>query len=113
MSVAARMKQTAGGVRIPTIASAATLVLPDDSNVIMVSGTTTVTSLNSGRVWPGRQVTFIGTDGSGNAFTNTNATTDAGKMDLGGSNVTLALDDVLVLVQMNTGAWRKVVSTDN
>lgn len=116
MAVTARMKSTAGSKAPPTIASAATLRLPEDGNVFLVSGTTAVTSLVSlttGSSWPGRTVTFIGTDASGNDFTNTNDPTTAGQMDLGGSNRTLAAQDVLVLIQATNGTWVMQSFTNN
>lgn len=116
MGIVARMKSTAGSKTIPTLASAATLRLLEDSNVYLMTGTTAVTSLVSltaGSVWPGRTVTFIGTDATGNDFTNTNDPTTAGQMDLGGSNRTLADQDVLVLVQASDGTWVMQSFTNN
>lgn len=107
------MKSKSGGIAIPTVASAATVLLSESNDVFLISGTTAITSLDATRIRPGRHVTFIGTDGTGNVFTNTNATTTAGQMDLGGSDITLTLDDVLVLVQLGNGAWRRVSHSNN
>lgn len=103
----ARAKSKAGGqTKIQTLASAATLTLPDEADVFLVSGTTAVTSLSSTKIFPGRHVTLIGANATGNVFTNTSATTTAGQMDLGGQDRTLTLDDVMTIVQQNNGAWR-------
>ena len=47
-----------GGEPIPTIASAAALPIPDAGEYFLVSGTTTITSIQQSRVWPGRRITL-------------------------------------------------------
>jgi hypothetical protein len=90
--------------------AAATLVLPAGHDSFVMSGTATVTDLQGGR--NGRVVLFRGLSGT-TTFTNTNGTTTRGQMDLGGSNVALAADDILVLVGRSDGSWLRLFSTDN
>jgi len=101
-----------GGNSIPTIASAATLNIQNDIETMYISGTTAVTKISTGRR-PGRKLRFIGTDATGNVFTNTNDTTVEGEMDLGGSNVTLAAQDILELVQNNNGSFTASLHKNN
>ena len=98
------------GDTIPTIASAATLVIPDNVTNMYVSGSTTVTLLSS-TFLPGRVIVIYGTGGV--VLTNTDDTTTLGQMDLGGSNLTLAASDIAALMQRNDGSWVRLFSTDN
>ena len=105
------MKSVFGGLGgfINTIASAATVSVPDEESVFFVSGTTTITTLNGVASARGRVVWFVGADASGATqvtFTNTNGTTTAGQMDLGNqSNVVLSDRDVLCLYLTAGGYW--------
>ena len=106
-------KILAGGPAIPTIASATQVWLPDDVSVAFISGTTAVATIKPATVIPGREVMFIGVTTTGPAFTNNNDTTTAYQMDLGGSNRTIAPNDVLRLVQKSNGTWLMLSVTDN
>ena len=105
MSFWASVKQLYGGSNkgIQTLASAATVVVPDDGTLFYISGTTAITSLLAN--------TNITTTGP--AFTNTDGTTTVGQMDLGGSDRTIAPTDVLVLMLMPNGSWLMKAITDN
>lgn len=100
---------------IETVAAAITLVLPDQTNLMYMTGTATVTSLNaSRRIEAGRTVWFVQSDSGTTTFTNSGATTTKGAMDLGGaSNLDLAQTDVLCLQQRSDGSWLRMFSTDN
>lgn len=102
-----------GGVQIPTIASATEVWLPDDVSVAFISGTTAIATMRPATVIPGRVVTFIGITATGPAFTNNNDTTTAYQMDLGGSDRTIAPNDVLQLIQKADGTWLMLNITDN
>lgn len=112
MSEWSRLKSTVGGHRDPTtIASAATLTLPDVGNAFYVSGSVTITSLVTSTFVRNRRVTLIGAASANVAFTNTNTLTTAGQMYLQGANVTLNEDDVLELFCKNDGTWIIVNTT--
>ena len=115
MSLGARQASTSGGYpgKDPlSLTAATTITVPNDSNIFLLTGTATVTSLEAMEILPGRLVTFIQDSGT-TTFTNTNDTTTSGQMDLGGSNVALAASDVLQLVQRSGGYWQRVFSTNN
>lgn len=97
---------------IPTIASATNMAIPDGTDLFYVSGTTAVATLVTAKV-PGRRLTIIGITTTGPAFTNNNDTTTEGQMDLGGSNRTIAPNDVLQLIQKDDGSWLMTNLTDN
>ena len=108
MSKYARMKSKAGGAPIPSFASAASTVLPDESDLLTLTGTATITSLlgpGYTTVLPGRQVTIIGGSGATVTFTNTNSPTAAGQMYLHGQNRISQEDDLIELIQKNDGSW--------
>lgn len=99
------MKAGQGGVNSFTaMDSAATLTLPDNSNLIVLSGNATVTSLLVNVLQPWREVTFVSAL-STTVFTNTNDPTVAGTIDLGGSNFSLGVEDVLKLMLRPDGTW--------
>lgn len=109
MGVLSRVKSVGGNNRpIPSVASAATLALPDDSNVVYVSGSTTVTSLDAGNPRPGRHLTIIGATSASVTFTNTTGSTTAGQMDLGGESILVSAKDILRLVRDNNGVWQLI-----
>lgn len=110
-----RAKQFFGAEAPVELTATATTVLNDRYSVFILDGATvTITSLVGNSILPGRRVTFLGKTGaSAITFTNTNGASAEGTMDLGGSNVTFAADDVLELIQKSDGSWRRVVSTDN
>ncbi len=117
MGVIARMKSLAGGPKIPTLASAATLTLPDDTNQVMLTGTTNVTVLRNtaNQILPGRRITFIrAAIADKPTFANTPGTTTSGQMDIGANTeTTLTLEDVLTFVQLQNGTWRQVDESAN
>lgn len=116
MSIPGRMKSLAGGNMDAnsrrTIAAAATMQVPDFTNLVYVSGTDTVTSLLAGDSTRNREVTFIGLSGT-TTFTNTDNATVEGTMDLGGSNRAVGTTDVLVLILKMDGTWLMKSFTDN
>lgn len=104
------------GQGVTTLASAATWQLPGEIiGPFEITGSATVTSLTlpSGIVQGGRIVTFYGGASAAVVFTNTNDTTTAGQMDLGGANITIADQDVLMLMMKNNGTWIRVFNTNN
>lgn len=109
MSIPGRLKSYVGGsgevnANI-TLASAATVNVPDDHNLFYVSGTTTITSLLAGPRTYNRSVMFVGAAGSTVVFTNTNTPTAAGQMYLHGANRTIQEDDIIELVCKQDGVW--------
>lgn len=112
MSMWSRLKSLAGGHgALRTLASAATLVIPDDDNAFYVSGTTTITSITVTVSTRNRLLTFIGAASAGVKFTNTNTLTTAGQIFLQGSDRTLNESDVLQLYCQNDGTLILVNST--
>lgn len=103
------------GRGVTPITVAATLTLPDETvGPFELSGTATITSISlPGDVQPGRCLIFYGAASVAATFTNTNDTTTAGQMDLGGANIVLNQQDVLVLMQKSNGTFIRVFSTDN
>lgn len=101
-----RLKSTAGGHgTLATLASAATVALPDDDNAFFLSGTTSITSLLvSCAALRNRRVTFIGAASAVVTFTNT-ASPTLGQMYLHGSNLVLHEDDVIELYCKSDGTW--------
>lgn len=100
----ARVAQLFGGrAGTTTLASAATMTVPDNASVIYVTGTTTITSLLlADRSSFNRIVFFVGGASCNCIFTNTNATTTEGQMSLRGSNQ-----------QLTEGVWAALyVGTD-
>lgn len=102
-----------GGPAIPTIASATEIFVSDEISLAYISGTTAIATIRSANTYPGRMLTFIGITATGPAFTNNNDTTTAYQMDLGGSNRTIAPNDVLRLIQKENGTWLMLSITDN
>lgn len=105
MGFMARIKSLAGGNgQVPSIASATTVNLPNDSNAFLLTGTTTITSLICDPRSRNRMVTFFGTTSTAATFTNTNSPA-ANKMYLHGANRTIQDDDVIQLYCKNDGTW--------
>lgn len=96
-----------------TVAAATTLGVPDDTNLIYLTGTATVTSLTASKSTRNRIVYFIQNDSGATTFTNTDGATVEGTMDLGGSNVTLGQDDVLCLILRSNGTWLAMFTKNN
>ena len=112
MSMWSRVKSLLGGHGpLRSIASAATFYYPDDDNAIYISGTATITSLNTGQHMRVRKVMFIGAVGANVTFTNTNTPTTAGQMFLQGSNIVMNEDDVVELICKEDGTWILVNTT--
>jgi len=101
MSIPGRLKGDAGGDVYPvaknTVPSATALVLLDWTNVMYVSGTTTVSTLSMPSSLRNRRITLIGAAGAAVQFTNTDTLTTAGQMYLRGSNRLLLEDTVIDL----------------
>jgi hypothetical protein len=109
-----RTKSTAGGRFTRTeLTSAATLNVPDDMNLVLLTGTASVTALNAGLSTRNRIVTFVQHGTGSTTFTNTDGATAAGTMDLGGSNVVLGQTDILVLLLRANGTWLRITNTNN
>jgi hypothetical protein len=100
-----RIKCMLGGHgELETLASAATINVPDESNAFYLSGTTTITSILVGnKALRNRQITFIGAAGAAVTFTNTNTPTTAGQMELRGANRLLEADGSIDLFIKNDG----------
>lgn len=96
---------------IPSVASASALPLPDSGETFIVTGSTTIATIAT-RKQPGRVVRLIADTGVSLTITNNNDPSTEGQIDLGGSNLTFAAQDVLTLVQMNNGSWNKVAVVD-
>ncbi len=108
MAIWSRLKSIAGDREaIQEIASATTLSVPDNANTFIVTGTTAITGM-TGTFWPGRQVTLIGTDATGPAFTDTAiASTAVDKIHLSAA-LTLANGSTVTLQMSNVGAWWEI-----
>lgn len=105
MSLWGRLRSTAGGdTSNPTITSAATVFIPDDTNIVVLSGTASVTSLQASPAARNRMVWFYSTSGT-STLTNTNDAATAGQMDLGGSNIALGATDMISLWLRPNGTW--------
>lgn len=104
-----------GGTPARTVAAAATLNVPDNAGYVYLTGTDTVTSLVATPSSRGRMVIFQQATGDAGTttFTNTDNTTTANLMDLGGSNRALAATDVLALYLRQDGSWVRLYNTDN
>lgn len=114
MSSSARMKSTAGGDTLNTpLTAAATLYVPDDTNMVYLEGTDTVTALVADPRTRNRIVVFVQSDSGTTTFTNTNNPTATDLMDLGGSNVALAQTDALILLLKSDGTWLRLSAADN
>lgn len=109
MSMWSRVKSLIGGMgkadADKTLASAATLNVPDDSNLWYLSGTTSITSLVIAPSTRDRSVTFIGAAGASVTFTNTNAPTTSGQMYLHGVDQVIQADNALTLLCKRDGTW--------
>jgi len=98
MSMWSRLKSLAGGDRTRyTLASAAALAIPDDTNFVTVTGTTAVTSLSVTASARNREITILGGASAAVSFTNTNSPS-AGQMYLRGSDRLVSEDVVLKLL---------------
>lgn len=108
-SMWARVKTFLGGKQtLTTLASVATLNVPDDDNGYFISGSATITSLTVAPYLRNRQVTFIGAASASVTFTNTTDSTTAGQMDLGGENIVLSAKDIVTLFCDQNGVWQLV-----
>ena len=98
-----RAKSFLGGGKTTTLPSATTLVIPDDTNTVFVSGSTTVTKVSVNVSSRNRRLTLIGAASASVLFTNNNTPSSDGQMYLAGANVLLQEDDVLELFVKDTG----------
>lgn len=107
MAIWSRLKSLAGGHGVlRTLASAATLVIPDDDNAFFVSGSATVTSITIPSYLRNRELTFFGAASANVTFTNTDSPTVAGTMSLNGVNRQLTGAGMLKLFCDNDGTLR-------
>lgn len=114
MSMSSRLKSMAGGDTLGfTVAAATATTMPDSSNVIYLTGTATITSLNASNSTRNRICWFYQSDAGTTTFTNTNNTTTAGQMDLGGTNIAVGPTDVLVMLLRTDGSWVRLYNSDN
>ena len=106
MSIWQRTKSTSGRQKtLPELTAAATLTIPDTSNVFTVTGTTGITGMHSASIWPGRQITLLGTHATGPAFTDTAiASTAVDKIHLSAA-LTLILGASVTFTQGINGSW--------
>lgn len=113
MGFMARIKSLAGargGITASTaLTAAATLRLPDHSNVFQISvtggDTQSLSSLEATDILPGRLVILEVTSGTVN-FQHTASPTTAGQMYLNGSNRAVTANETIVLYQRSDGTWR-------
>ena len=112
MGLASKIKGLRGQVTAPTLTTAATIVLPPEYDTVYLSGTDTVTALKTDMIRKDREVTLRIASGTA-TITNTNDPTAAGTIDLGGSNLAMAANDVLKLMQLASGAWVRSSVADN
>ena len=109
--IACMKSMTLGKATIPTITSATTITLDNSSNVFLLSGTATCTSLVCNEaITPGRRVRFLGSSGT-TTFTNTDSASTLGQMYLGGANRSIGPSQQLTLEQDNNGIWQIVGNT--
>lgn len=114
MAMWSRLKSIMGGDRTDySIAAATTVNVPDSTNFVSLTGTATITTLNGDLTTRNRLVHFYQSDSGATTFTNTDSTTTAGQMDLGGSNITLGQTDFLTLWLRDDGVWVRVSTSNN
>lgn len=116
MSKWSRTKSRAGGQPVKVLASASSLFIPDDSDVINLTGTATVTSLTGHSASRGRTVRLQQSDSGATTFTNSPGTTTAGQMDLGSldtGNIVLNNTDFIELHYRANGTWLLVNTRNN
>lgn len=116
MSIMTRIKMLVGSAEasIPTVASATSITLPRSATAVFISGSSAIVSINADvPIEPGREITLIGAPGGSATLTNTAGTNTKGLIDLGTSGANIAADDVVKLIQIGNGAWRRVVATNN
>ena len=122
MGAVARMKSVHGGsrqaIKSLTPVTAVDLSLPTDSDIFYLknAGAVTIPTININMpTRPGRKVTLVAHKDNTNDFTLTNNadTVTKGQMDLGGGDITLGTEDVLVIVQQDNGVWFEASLTDN
>ena len=122
-SATARLLRMAGaptGVGTYEVASASTIVVPENAEEVVVSGTTTITSIRNNRsdynvIEPGRTLIIRGAAGAN--FQITNATLSAigtyGAPILTAASLTLGEADNVTLKQNAAGAWIQITPLVN
>jgi len=128
MSVQARINELFGGAGSPTVVTVTSasqiIAIPDVGSWVQLSNTTagsiTIGASNavfSSSVSSRNRLIFLynpySTSGQSVVITNTDNTTTSGYCDLGGSNITLGLTDVLCLYIRSDGSAVRVFNTDN
>lgn len=118
MSIWGRLKSLAGAqdtVTIATSSATTALAVPDEANVIYLTGSNTVTTITGAISARGRIVWFFQSTGT-TTFTNNPGTSTVGQMDLSGldpADVLLGPTDWLILHQKKDGTWIRVLTTNN
>lgn len=108
MGKAASIKSLVGPSNIRTIISAAALNVPESGSVFFVSGTTGITSINSGPVQAGRLIELVGLDNSTTSIVITGvaiATAVSGQPCLDTADITISRGDSIRFRQGSTGKW--------
>ena len=102
-----------GGSQPPTIASAATVYVPDNAGSVILTGAETITALNAAISTRGSRMLYLYSKDGNVVLTNTDGTTTAGQMDLGGSNITLGATDMIILYLRVDGVWVRATPVAN
>lgn len=96
-----------------TFTPTATCILPAGEYNFIVLGSATITTIPIHAANVGTIVRFRGGASALVVFTNDDAATAVGAMDLGGSNITLEEKDVLELELIADGSWIRIKHIDN
>jgi len=118
MAVTANFKELGGAASnrltpIVTIASAATITIPDTGSIFYLSGSTGVTTMNAA-LFPGRVITLVGAASASVAFTGATVTTIPGTTgQIFCPSLTLADADSATFRQTETGAWVCIATANN
>ena len=100
---------------VPQVASATQIIVPDGTDEIEVTGTTTITSiLEQGALSPGRVLVIKAANGANFSITNGgwSARGTAGSPILSGASLTLADGDNVTLKQTSTGSWLQIATVN-
>jgi hypothetical protein len=91
---------------IRSLASAATLVVPNVGSQFQLTGTTAISAIDSGPVRAGRQITLLGPATSTITLTGTAISgATSGQIALAAASRSLANQDVTILEQNASGVW--------
>jgi hypothetical protein len=109
-----------GGIAVtnnatPQVASATQIIVPDGTDELEVTGSTTITSiLEQGALSPGRVLVIKAADGANFQITNGTWANRAtpGTPILSGASLTLASGDNVTLKQTSTGSWLQIATVN-